>query len=71
MTSVVIVSLILALVITGFLVFRVLRSYSMKQDPVDYPLDQFTKLNLQEKSDLFVGKQVTSRVISDDNKRDR
>ena len=71
MTSVVIVSAILALIITGFLVFRVLRSYSMKHDPVDYPLDQFTKLNLQEKSDLFVGKQVTSRVISDDNKRDR
>ncbi len=69
MTSVVIVSAILALLITGFLVFRVLRSYSMKHNPVDYPLDQFTKLNLQERSDLFVGKEVTSRVISEDHQR--
>ena len=42
------------------------RSYSMKHKPVDYPLDQFTKLDLRERSDRFVGSQVTSRVISED-----
>lgn len=49
-------------------VVMVVRKYSMKHDPVDYPLDQFTQLDLQEQADQFVRKEVTSRVISEDKK---
>ena len=66
MTAVVIVSLLLALLIAGICVFAVVRSYSMKHKPVEYPFKEFTKLDLQEKSDLFVGKQITSRIISNE-----
>ena len=63
------VALALAVLCAAAGVFLVVRKYSMKHNPVDYPLDQFTKLNLQERSDIFVGKEVTSRVISEDVKR--
>ena len=69
MIGVIIVSLILALIIAAIAVFAVVKSYSMKNQPVDYPLDQFTKLDLQAKSDQFVDKHVTVRVISDSSDR--
>ena len=62
------VALALAIVCAIISVVVVIRKYSMKHDPVDYPLDQFTKLNLEEQSDQFTGKEVTSRVISNDKK---
>ncbi len=57
---------VIAVIIAAVAAFFVARSYSMKHKPVDYPLDQFTKLDLRERSDRFVGSQVTSRVISED-----
>ena len=69
MIGVFFISLALALAIAAAAMFLVVRSYSMKHQPVDYPFNQFTKLNLQEESDLFVDKQVTSRVISDNSRK--
>ena len=66
--TMVLVALALAIVCAIISVIVVIRKYSMKHDPVDYPLDQFTKLNLEEQSDLFIRKEVTSRVISEDKK---
>lgn len=63
------IALFAALAITAVAIFAIVRSYSMKYKPVDYPFDQFTKLNLQEQSDLLVDKQVTSRVISDGSRK--
>lgn len=68
---VVIVALLLAAVIAAVAAFFVVRSYSMKHKPVDYPLDEFTKLDLREKSDRFVGRNVTSRVIQSNSSRNR
>ena len=62
------VALALAIVCAIISVVVVIRKYSMKHDPVDYPLDQFTNLKLEEQSDLFTGKEVHSRVISNDKK---
>lgn len=61
-------ALALAIVCAVISVIVVIRKYSMKHTPVDYPLDQFTQLDLQERSDLFIRKEVTSRVISDNKK---
>ena len=58
-------SLVLAIIISVVVAFLIAKSYSMKNQPVDYPLDQFTKLNLQDQMDRFVSKEVTSRVVSD------
>ena len=58
-----------AAVIAGLVVFFIVRSYSMKYKQVDYPLDRYTKLNLQEKQDIFAGSHVTRRVIQNDRKR--
>ncbi len=66
--TMVLVALAIAIVCAIISVIVVIRKYSMKHDPVDYPLDQFTKLNLEEQSDLFIRKEVTSRVISEDKK---
>ena len=68
---VVIVAFLLAAVIAAVAAFFVVRSYSMKHKPVDYPLDEFTKLDLREKSDRFVGRNVTSRVIQSNSSRNR
>ncbi|MBE6529296.1 MAG: hypothetical protein E7680_01670 [Ruminococcaceae bacterium] len=62
------IALALAVICAIVSVVVVIRKYSMKHNPVDYPLDQFTQLDLQEQADQFVGKEVTSRVISDDKK---
>ena len=64
-------AIIIAVVIAAVAAFLVARSYSMKHKPVDYPLNEFTKLNLQERSDQFVGSHVTSRVISDERRDGR
>jgi hypothetical protein len=38
-------------------------SYKAKKKSVDYPLDQFAKLELTSQDDVFVGSFVTKRVI--------
>ena len=65
------IAAIIAIVIAAVAAFFVVRGYSMKHKPVDYPLNEFTKLNLQERSDQFVGSHVTSRVISDERRDGR
>lgn len=62
-------AILLAVAAAALAAFFIVRSYSMKHKPVDYPLSEFTKLNLTEKSDLFAGKSVTSRVIQTDRER--
>ena len=62
----VLIALALAIVCAIISVVFVVRKYSMKHDPVDYPLDQFTQLNLQEREDRFLKKEVTSRSLSKD-----
>lgn len=64
MIQVFFISLFFAVLIALAAVFVVVRRYSAKNKPVDYPLDQFTRLHLQDEYDRFVGKDVTSRVIS-------
>ena len=54
------IAVVAAVIVAVFIV----RSYSMKHKPVDYPLDQFTKLDLREQSDTFTGSTVTSREIN-------
>lgn len=68
---VIIVSAVIALIIAVIAAVSVVRNYSMKYKPVDYPFDQFTKLNLQEQSDRFIEKRVTSRIVSDDRDQRR
>ena len=68
---VIIVSAVIAIIIAIIAAVSVVRKYSMKNEPVEYPFDQFTKLDLQEKSDTFLEKKVTSRVISNDNDKRR
>ncbi len=62
-------ALLLAAIVSCVVVFFIVRSYSMKHKPVDYPLDQYTKLNLHEKEDIFTGSHVTRRTIDRDRKR--
>lgn len=42
-------------------------SYSVKHRPVEYPLEQFAKLDLTEQNDTFTGSFVTKRIISTDS----
>lgn len=65
------VAIVIAVVIAALAAFLVVRSYSMKHKPVDYPLNEFTKLDLRESADLFTGSQVTSRVISEERRDGR
>ena len=58
------VALLMALVIATVTCVSVKKAYSMKKKSVDYPLDQFAKLELTEESDDFLGSFVTRRVIS-------
>ncbi len=66
---VVIIAFLIAAVIATVAAIFLVRSYSMKHKPVEYPFDEFTKLDLREKSDRFVGRNVTSRVIESSRKR--
>lgn len=43
------------------------RSYTAKTRSVDYPLEQFAKMELTHKEDVFVGSFVTTRVIRTNN----
>lgn len=65
------IAAVIAVVIAAIAAFFVVRSYSMKHKPVDYPFKEFTKLDLRESTDHFAGSHVTSRVISDDRQRHR
>ena len=62
-------AILAAAIIAGLVVFFIVRSYSMKHNPVDYPLDRYTKLNLREKQDVFTGSYITKRVIQNDRRR--
>ena len=66
---VVIIAFLIAAVIATVAAIFIVRSYSMKHKPVEYPFDEFTKLDLREQSDRFVGRNVTSRVIESSRKR--
>ena len=57
------VTLTISLLIGFFSCLGVYYSYKAKKKSVDYPLDQFAKLELTEESDVFVGSFVTQRVI--------
>ena len=48
-------ALLMALVIATVTCVSVKKAYSMKKKSVDYPLDQFAKLELTEESDDFLG----------------
>ena len=61
--SIVMVSMIIALVIGGIACWGVWRSYKMKKKSVDYPLDRFAKMSLTDQNDVFKGAFVTKRVI--------
>ena len=58
-----IVSLVIALIIGVVACAGVKGAYSMKRKSVDYPLERFAKLQLQEQKDIFTGSFVTRRVI--------
>lgn len=62
-------AILIALAVAAVSAFLIVRNYSMKHKPVEYPFDEFTRLDLTEKSDLFSGKTVTSRVIQTDRKK--
>ena len=63
------IAFLAAAIIAGLVVFFIVRSYSMKYKQVEYPLDQYTKLNLREQQDLFTGSHITRRVIETDRRR--
>ena len=65
---VIVISFVIAALIAALIAFFIVRSYSMKHKPVEYPFRDFTQLDLQERRDVFVGKKVTSRVIQTDRK---
>ena len=67
----VVISFLIAAVIAAVAAFFVVRSYSMKHKPVEYPFKDFTQLDLQEQRDVFVGRNVTSRVIESSSNRKR
>lgn len=62
-------AILLAVIIAVVAVVCIVRSYSMKYKQVDYPFDQYTKLNLHEKQDVFTGSHVTRRVIETNRRR--
>ena len=62
------IAALIGIVIAAIAMVLVVRSYSMKHKPVEYPLDQFTKLDLREQKDIFLGSHVTKRVIDRDRK---
>ena len=62
-------AILAAVIVSVVVVVWIVRSYSMKYKQVDYPLDQYTKLDLREKQDLFTGSHVTRRVIETDRRR--
>ena len=62
------IAAVIAVVIAAIAAFFVVRSYSMKHKPVEYPLDRFTKLELRENQDIFLGSHVTSRTINTSRK---
>ena len=57
------VTLTISLLIGFFSCLGVYHSYKAKKKSVDYPLDQFAKLELTKEEDVFVGSFVTKRVI--------
>ncbi len=58
------IAFVIALAIGILVCFLVKHAYSMKRRSVDYPLEQFAKLELTERDDAFTGSFVTRRVIS-------
>ena len=62
-----VVSLIIALVVGGLVCLAVYNAYKAKKRSVDYPLDRFAKLELNDKQDVFAGSFVTKRVINTNN----
>ena len=52
-----VIALIISLVISGVIIAR----YRMKLKPTNYPLDQYAKLKLNERSDIFIGKHNRGR----------
>lgn len=67
----IVISLLLGLITAGIVCICVLRSYGIKHKAVEYPFKEFTNMNLQEKSDVMIGRSVTSRVISSGRDNDR
>ena len=59
---------LLAVIVAVIVAVVIVRNYSMKHKPVDYPFDQFTKLDLREKEDVFTGSHVTKRIIRENRK---
>ena len=62
-----VISLIIALVVGGLVCLAVYNAYKAKKRSVDYPLDRFAKLELNDKQDVFAGSFVTKRVINTNN----
>lgn len=62
------VAILIGVIAAAVAIVMVIRNYSMKHKPVEYPLDRFTKLDLREKQDVFLGSHVTSRTINTNRK---
>ena len=60
-----VIALIIALVVCGIIIAR----YRMKLKPTNYPLDQYAKLKLNERSDIFIGKHTLRRRIDSGGSR--
>lgn len=62
-----VISLLFALIVGFAVCASVYRSYTVKKRSVDYPLEQFAKMELTHKEDVFAGSFVTTRVIRSNN----
>ena len=60
-STIIITSVIIALIAASIAVIAVVISYKTKKKSANYPLDKYAKLDLTEKKDIFMGSSV-SRV---------
>ena len=60
-----VIAAIVALIVCGVIIAR----YRMKLKPTNYPLDQYAKLKLNERTDIFIGKHTIRRRIDNGGSR--
>ena len=60
-----VIAAIIALIVCGVVIAR----YRMKLKPTNYPLDQYAKLKLNERTDIFIGKHTIRRRIDNGGSR--
>lgn len=60
----IVISLIIGACVAGIVCGNIVRAYKMKVKPTNYPLDEFSQLNLTESVDIYTGTTTTRTRVS-------